>query len=131
MTQGRQNCFEMHVFRYVLTNFNVVQVYSHCTSILAVCETFPQSSVAWHLYTPASPLVMFVSFNTFVVARWPLGLIQDTSSEGPPDAWHVRVTSLPSIIVWFFIVCMDGTKNQEPVIFIYKWVLLIQHIQYK
>ena len=116
LSQGRQNCLKMHVFRYVLTNFNVVHVYSHCTSILAVCETLPQSPVASHLYTPASPLVMLVSFNTFVVTCWPLGLIQDTTSEGSPDAWHVRVTSPPSVIVWLSIAWMNGrAKDQEPV----------------
>ena len=100
---------------HVLTNFSVVHVNSHCTSTLVGCETLPQSLVASHMYCPAS-LLLFISFNTFVVTRWPSGLIHSTTGGGSPNTWHVRAILLPSVNVWFSIACMDGgTVSQEPI----------------
>ena len=98
----------------MLTKFYAAHVYSHCTSTFIVCEVPPQLLVASHLYSPASPLVIFISVKTFVVVRWPSGLIQDTFNGGSPDAGHVRFTLFPSVIVLLSLACRDGdAKDQE------------------
>lgn len=100
----------------MLTNFNEANVYSHSTSTFIVCEVLPQSSVASHLYSPVWFLVMFISVKTFFITGWPSGVIQDTTSEGPPEARHIKVKLSSSVIVWLCISCMDGgTKDQETV----------------
>ena len=75
------------------------QLFLHCTSMLAIEETFPQALFGWHLYCPASDLVMLVIFNQF--SSWTA--LEGTGDQvtvgtGYPDASQYKDTLLPSSV---------------------------------
>ena len=87
--------------------------YSHCTWMYNVSDALPHSLLASHLYSPVLFLWMLLSTNSLPWTCWPSAVIQYTIGVGLPDAWHDRVTLLPSVTVIFCIAAMDeGTVKK-------------------
>ena len=83
--------------------------------MLANIEAGPQVLFAWHLYCPASDLLMFVMFNQFpsmIVS--PPTFDQVTVGSGYPDASQDKDVLLPSSTILFSIGFTDtGTAKEK------------------
>ena len=90
------------------------QLILHCTSMLAIEETFPQVLFAWHLYCLASALVMLVIFNQFPSWTALEGTgDQVTVGTGYPGASQYKDTLLPSSTILFCIGFTDAGTTEK------------------